>query len=206
MLIQDLRFAWRLARRQPLISLAAVLTIAFGVGANTAIVSVLESVLLNPAGLRHADRITIARVNVESVHLKNAQTSAVEFREIQAMTDAFAATAAMQGQYWTAEFGGEPVRILGPQVTADFFRVFGADPALGAFPAAGDRDGVVLSYNFWRTQFGGDRSVVGRALVLDGKIHRITGVAAANFHFPANAQVWTPLVLEAWRFRRGYNM
>jgi predicted permease len=205
--LKDLRFAWRLARRQPLLSAAAVLTIAFGVGANTAIVSVLETLLLNPLGLRQADRIVIARERLDRLHMRHVQTSAVEFREIQSMTGVFSATAAMEGCYWTAQPGGDPVRLLGQQVTPDFFQVFGVYPGVGRFFSPEDRESVVLSHALWQSQFGGEASAIGRTLLLDGKPYRIVGVAPASFRFPANAQVWTPLVLGPKRLQqRGYNM
>jgi predicted permease len=205
--MKDLRFAWRIACRQPLLSAAAVLIIAFGVGANTAVVSILETVLLNPLGLRHADRVMIARVRVDSIRLRHVQASAVEFREIQSMTDAFLAVAAVEGRYWTAEMNGEPVRLRSQAVTYDFFRVFGVYPAAGRFFSSEDRECVVLSHGLWKSQFGGDASVIGRTLLLDDKQHLIVGVAPADFRFPATAQIWTPLMLEPQRLqRRGYQM
>jgi predicted permease len=205
--LKDLRFAWRLSRRQPLLSAAAVLTIAFGVGANTAIVSVLESVLLNPLGLRHADRVVVARVRIDKIHMRHVQTSGVEFREIQSMTDAFSAVGAEEGRYWTARVGGEPTRLLGQGVTPDFFRVFGVHPELGRFFTPEDRESVVLSYRFWKSQFGGDPSAIGRSLILDDTPYRIVGVAPADFRFPLSNQVWTSLYLNPERLhRRGYNM
>ena len=205
--LKDLRFAWRVVRRQPLLSAAAVLTIAFGVGANTAIVSVLESVLLNPAGLRQADRIMIARVRVDSIHMRHMQTSGVEFREIRSMTDAFSAVTALEGRYWTAQLGGEPARLRGQAVTPEFFQVFGVNPRLGRFFSTEDRESAVVSYGFWQTQLGGDASAVGSSLLLDGKPYRIVGVAPAGFRFPPTAQIWTPLILQPQRLQqRGYNM
>jgi predicted permease len=205
--LKDLRFAWRLARRQPLLSAAAVLTIAFGVGANTAIVSVLETVLLNPLALRHADRVVVARVRIDKIHMRHVQTSGVEFREIQSMTDAFSAVGAEEGRYWTSQVSGEPTRLLGQGVTPDFFRVFGVYPALGRFFTPEDRQSVVLSYRLWKSQFGGDPSAIGRTLVLDGTPYRIVGVAPADFRFPLANQVWTSLYLDPERLhRRGYNM
>jgi predicted permease len=204
---KDLRFAWRMACRQPLLSTAAVLTIAFGVGANTAVFSVIETVLLNPLGLREPDRIAVARVRIDQLKFRHIQTSGVEYREIQAMTDAFEAAAAMEGRYWTALSGGGPVRLRGQAVTQDFFRLFGVHPAAGRFFSPEDRESVVLSHGLWQSEFGGDASVLGRTLMLDDKPHRIAGVAPAGFRFPANAQAWTPLTLEPSRLeRRGYNM
>ncbi|MBI4873906.1 MAG: ABC transporter permease [Acidobacteria bacterium] len=206
-IVKDLCFAWRLALRQPLVTVAAVLTLAFGVGANTAIMSVLETVLLNPLGLRQADQVVTARVRMDKIRMRHAETSGVEFREIGSMTDAFSAVAAFEGRYWTAQVGGEAARLRGPAVTLDFFRVFNEQPALGRFFAPEDRESVVLSHRFWRSAFGGDPSAVGRVMMLDGKPYRIVGVAPAAFRFPAAAQLWTPLILAPDRLqRRGYNM
>lgn len=205
--LKDLRFAWRIACRQPLLSVAVVLIIAFGVGANAAIVGVLETVLLNPLGLRQADRVMVARVRVDSIGFRHMQTSGVEFREIRSMTDAFSAVAALEGHYWTAQMSGEPVRLRGQAVTLDFFDVFGVYPRAGRFFSSEDRECVVLSHGFWQSQFGGEDSVIGRTLLLDDKPYRIVGVAPSGFRFPATAQIWTPLILEPQRLqRRGYNM
>src|SRR5262245_43174342 len=86
-ILKDLRFAWRLMIRQPAMTAAAALTVAFGVGANTAIVSVLETALLNPLGLRHADKVMVARVRLDAIQMRHAPVSGVELREVQSMTD-----------------------------------------------------------------------------------------------------------------------
>ncbi len=205
--LQDLRFALRLIRRQPGLTAAAVLTLALAVGANTAVVSVLQTALLNPLGLRQAGRVMAARVRLDKLQMRDVQTSGVEFRELQEMTEAFSAVAAIEGRWWTSQVQGEAARLRGQAVTTDFFRLFGEQPMLGRFFTAEDREAVVLSQGLWRSQFGGDPSVLGRALILDDKPHRVVGVAHAGFRFPANAQAWTPLVLGPDRLqRRGYNM
>ena len=189
-ILKDLRFAVRLMVRQPVLTAAAALTVAFGVGANTAIVSVLETVLLNPLGLRHADQVMVARVRLDNIRMRHAPTSGVEFREIQSMTDAFSAVAATEGRAWTSQASGQPMRLAGQAVTPDFFRVFGEQPALGRFFTPEDQEfqSVVLSQALWQSQFGSDASVIGRVLMLDDKPHRIIGVAPAAFRFPAEAQ------------------
>ncbi|MDP2998162.1 MAG: ABC transporter permease [Bryobacterales bacterium] len=205
--LKDLRFAWRLTLRQPLVTIAAVLTVAFGVGANTAIVSVLETVLLNPLGMRQAGKVVTARVRMDKIQMRHAETSGVEFREIAAMTDTFSAVAAIEGRYWISQVGGEATRLIGRAVTPDFFRVFGEYPAIGRFFAPEDRESVVLSHGLWTSAFGGDPSALGRVMILDDKPYRIVGVAPAAFRFPATAQLWTPLILTPDRLqRRGYNM
>jgi len=205
--MQDLRFACRLIRRHPLLTAAAALTVAFGVGANTAIVSVLNTVLLNPLGLRDSTRVMAARVSVDKLNLHHVETSAVEFREIQEMTDTFGPVAAMEGRWWTALIGGEATRLTGRAVTLEFFDVFHERPVVGRFFTTDDRESVVLSNSFWRSAFGADPNVLGRVVVLDDQPYRIVGVADASFRLPPNAQAWTALAIASSRFgRRGNNM
>src|SRR5437016_448939 len=109
--IQDVRFATRLMARQPVLTAAAALTVAFGVGANTAIVSVLETALLNPLGLRHADKVMAASVRLDTLRMRHSSVSGVELRELQSMTDAFSAVAATESRAWTSEAAGEPLRL-----------------------------------------------------------------------------------------------
>ncbi len=206
-ILRDFRFAARLLRRRPVLTAAAVLTLALGVGANTAVVSVLQTVLLNPYGLRDAGRVQVATVRFESLNMRDANTSGVEFRELQSMPDVFSAVATMEGGSWTSEVAGEPVRLLGRAVTPDFFRVFGAQPLAGRFLTPEDRESVVLSHGLWRFGFGADLSAIGGVVMLDGKPHRIVGVAPERFRVPADAQIWTPLVLSPARLsERGNNM
>ena len=136
-ILKDLRFAGRLMLRQPLLTCAAVLTVAFGVGANTAVLSVLETVLLTPLGMRHTDDVMVARVHIDKLQMRHSTDSGVEFREIQSMTDTFSAAAAMENHAWNYRHGGQATRMLGQAVTPDFFRVFGEDPALGRFLSGG---------------------------------------------------------------------
>src|SRR5215831_17035887 len=171
--MHDLRFAWRLILRQPLLTAAAAFTVAVGVGANTAIVSVVKTVLFNPLGLQHSSQVLVARVGIDELNMHHAPDSGVEFREIQAMTDAFQSVTATEGRSWTSELGGEATRLLGSAVTPEFFSVFEERPALGRFFTPDDRESVVLSDGFWRTAFGADRNVLGQVLRLDNKPYRI---------------------------------
>ncbi len=206
-ILKDVRFAGRLLAKQPLLAAIAVLTVAFGVGANTAIVSVLETVLFNPLGLRDAGKVMVARIRLEKIQMRHASTSGVEFREFQTMTDAFSSVAAVEGRAWTSQSGSEAERLVGRAVTPEFFRVFGEQPFLGRFFNGADRESVVLSYALWRSHFGADPSVTGRVLMLDDKPYRIAGVAPAAFRFPPAAQAWVPLLLNADRLaNRGKNM
>lgn len=205
--LRDVRFACRLIAKQPGITAAAVLTVALGAGANMAVVSVLQAILLNPMGVSEADRIGVATVRLEKLNLPRAETSAVEWQELSRMTDIFTHVAAMEGRYWTSDLGGEPVRVIGRVVTPDFFEVFAIKPALGRFLNAEDRESVVISWETWSSAFGGDAGVLGRTMMLNGIPHRIVGVTPKHFRYPVQARVWTPLHFAPERLtRRGYNM
>ncbi|HYP05926.1 MAG TPA: ADOP family duplicated permease [Bryobacteraceae bacterium] len=206
-LFRDVRFAARLMAKRPAIVAAAVFSVALGVGANTAVVSVLQALLLNPMGVSDADRLAVATVRLDKLNLPKAETSGVEWRELRDMRDVFTHVAAMEGRYWTSDLGGESVRVIGRVVTPSFFDVFAVQPALGRFFDDNDREAVVLSWPTWTSQFGGDRTVLGRMMMLDGVPHRIIGVAPEHFRYPVRARVWTPLQMAASRLqKRGYNM
>lgn len=203
---KDIVFALRVMWRQPLVTAAAVLTVAFGVGANTAVLSVIETVMLNPLGMAHTQDVAVARVHIDKLRLKNAADSAVEFKELHEMRDAFSAVAAAEGRAWTYQMGGQVTRLLGRAVTPEFFEVFAVSPALGRFLNDDDRNSVVLSHEMWQSQFGGDPGAVGRTVTLDGAPYQIVGVAPKDFRFPADASAWSPLILPPERMRRGWMM
>jgi putative ABC transport system permease protein len=205
---KDLKFAARLMLRYPLLTGAAVLTVAFGVGANATILSVLETVLLNPLAMPHTDSVTVARVTLEKLNgMRHAAASGVEFRELQSMTDVFTAVAAIEDRSWTYEQDGNANRLLGEAVTPEFFEVFAARPALGRFFTAADTESAVLSNSMWQSQFAADPNILGRVVTLDDKPYRIVGVAPRGFRFPAEAMAWTPLILTPDRLqRRGWMM
>jgi len=201
---KDVRFALRLMLRHPLLTAAVVLTVAFGVGANTAILSILETVLLNPLGMRHTERVMAARVHIDSLHMKDASNSAADFHDVQSMTDVFSVAAAAEGRVWTYNSGGEAVRMLGRAVTPEFFAVFDAAPAAGRFFSATDWNTIVLSYTTWQAQFGGDPAVAGRSVTLDGKPYRIVGVAPRDFRYPADASAYSLLTIDPARVAQGH--
>jgi predicted permease len=170
---------------------------------------VLQTVLLNPLGLRHADRVVAVRTQFVKLQLFHGETSGVEFREVQSLTDAFSAASAMEGRAWTWRANDEASRLVGQAVTPDFFRVFGEYPASGRFFTPEDKEFyVVLSDELWHTRFGADPSAVGRTMTLDNSPFLIIGIAPPGFRFPTNAQLWTPLTLEPGRLldsERGRN-
>jgi predicted permease len=203
--LRDLRFTSRIIRRQPWTTIAIVASIGIGVGANTAITSLLDTFLINPLGIKNSGEIVAPTVHLRKLQMIDAQSSAAEFRDLRAMTDIFSSVTAMESRAWTLGSRG-PSRLVGMAVTPEFFKVFDQSPALGQFLDGSDTDEIVLSHGLWQTLFAGSESALGRKLLLSGRAYRIVGVVRADFHFPTNVQAWVPLQLTPDRFKRGTNM
>jgi putative ABC transport system permease protein len=191
----DVRYAARTLRRTPLFTLVAVLTLALGIGANTAIFSVVDGVLLRP--LPYGDPPSL-------VSVWDGGHSLAEFVGVRDRNRTLTSVAAYRdGTGLSLSGTSEPVRLVGAQVTADLFRVLGVRPALGrGFASGEDLPGsggvVVLSDALWRARFGADHSIVGRSIDLDGAPHTVIGVMPPGFWFPRRAtELWVPLSLDA---------
>jgi putative ABC transport system permease protein len=211
-LTQDVRYGLRQIQHNRAFTIAAVLTLALGIGANTAIFSVVNAVVLRPLPYPQPDQLVVTS-------LINPQSPSAGFA--YGMADYIAAHDRQRsftnfaGASWADSFtytgGAEPLRVRGARVTAEFFSVLDVSPALGRVFAPGDdRPGhireVVLSYPFWRQHFGADPQIVGRALALDGESYIVIGVMPAEFHFGAfgasdNLDLW-PLLQLATRNAR----
>jgi putative ABC transport system permease protein len=197
---RDLRYAARGLSRAPGFAALALLTLAFAIGANVAIFSVVDSLLLRPLPLPQGERVvTLLR------HFPDSDSDAVSepkyfyWREHGA---AFTAVAAFEslGSGFNLAAEGKPERIVGAHVSASFFDVFGERPSLGrSFLAEEDRPGaahaVVLSDALWRRRFGADPAILGRSLRLNGEPYVVVGVMPAELRFPARAELWTPFCL-----------
>jgi predicted permease len=200
---QDLFYAVRSLRSAPGFALVALLTLALGIGANTAIFSVVRGVLLSPMPFPDGDRVLrVWHVNQAENDLK-AQVSEPDFLEWKAETKRFASLAA----YWHSAGAsganltgnGTPERIQGAYITPGFFETLGANAAIGQTiraeqAVAGNDRYVVLSDGLWRRRFGADRGIVGRALTIDGEPYTVLGVMPPAFTFPAERlDYWMPL-------------
>ena len=198
---QDLRHAVRTLRRNPGFVAVAMLTLAIGIGANTAIFSVVNAVLLRPLPYPEADRIV--RVREERSLMRGRQMASFmtsdtleAWREDPRTVDQLAG---YSQRAYTMTGQGEPIRLRGSAVSAGMFPLLRVAPELGrAFRLEEERPGanhvVVLSDGFWRRQFESDPDIVGQILTLDDAPHTIVGVLPANFYFPdRETDVWTPL-------------
>jgi predicted permease len=203
-LVRDLRFAVRALRRSPGFTAVAVLTLALGIGATSAIFSVVSGVLLRPLPYGQPDRIVVA------MHRGRFPVAPANYFDWRAQSRAYEATAAAQA--WgpqreaTLTGRGRPEALRALRVTADLLAVLGVRPLLGrGFAPGDDQPGaapvVVLSHRLWLRRFAGDRGVVGQTLVLDGTAHTVVGVMPPGFVFPLfwlkNAELWAPLDLAA---------
>ncbi len=187
-LIQDLQYGVRMLRRNPGFTFVAVLTLALGIGANTAIFSVVNAVLLRSLPYRDPDRLVM--VSFAERHFLEWRDQAKAFEQIAAY------------QIHTADLtgSGEPERLFAGYVSADLFATLGIAPALGrAFTPAEDTvcgaPVVILSDGLWRRRFGGDPQVVGQALTLGGQSRTVVGIMPYGFRFPGESDLWLPLEL-----------
>jgi putative ABC transport system permease protein len=201
-LLQDLRYGVRMLRKTPGFTLSAVLTLALGIGANTAIFSVVETVLLRPLPFKDPARLVDIWQNNPRHGAWQEQTSYPEFLDWRKQTSAFQSMAVYrETQSATLSGIGDPVRLHGAVVSPDFFEVLGANPLQGrAFSPEQDVPGkaavVTISYDLWRMRFQSDPTVVGRRVTIAEKSYTIVGIMPRGFQFPILAEpidVWIPL-------------
>jgi hypothetical protein len=195
MLIRQIRYALRSLLRRKSFTAIVVLTLALGIGACTAIFSVVDGVLLRPLPYPEAERI----VQLREVNSKGGQMSFAEanFLDVRARTRTLEAVAQYNGGTTTVTGGIEPARAMVFRVSADFFRVLGTQPFLGrTFAAEESKPGgasvVVISYGFWQRMLGGKADLTGTTLRISDKSFSVVGVMPPAFDFPQNAEVWTP--------------
>jgi putative ABC transport system permease protein len=196
-LLKDLAFALRSLLRNPGFAAAAVLTLALGIGANTAIFSVVHGVLLRPLPYPDPQQIFVLWNNNTREGIERDVTSFPNFLDWRERNDVFAAMAGYANPSVTLTDRGEPEQVRASQVTADFFDVVGVRPAIGrAFAESemepGNTDVVLLGHAIWQGRFGGD-DVIGRTISVNGVPLTVVGVMPAGFDYPAEAQLWLPL-------------
>jgi putative ABC transport system permease protein len=201
---QDLPYAWRRLRREPAYALFVVLTLALGIGANVAVFSVVNGVLLKPLPYAESNRLVAVwgRFLPESgFDFPQFPLSIPEFVDYRNENRTFASLGAWETN--TVTIGGrgeEPERVGGAAITPSLFAVLRATPELGRLFGEADRlDGpagaVILSHALWQRRFGGRKDIVGQSLVMNGTARTIVGVMPKSFAFPPDARIWAPLVI-----------
>lgn len=189
---QDIRYSLRLTAKNPGFTAIAVITLALGIGANTAIFSVVNSVLLNPLPYENADRLVM--VWSSSRHRAEPSTvSPANFLDWREQNTVFEELAALRGWTFTLTGDGAPEQISGVITTSSLFPLLGIKPLVGRGIEPQDERGdrvAVLSYGLWQTRFGADAEIVGKKLILNSEPFTIVGVMPKEFAYPEDVQIW----------------
>ena len=203
MLWQDIRYGLRMLAKSPGFTAVVVLTLAMGIGANTAIFSVVSAVLLQPLPFPQPDRlVALQRTDLRTGEQSRSQ-SYPDFADLRAQSKSLEAAAAYDEGSATMTGMGDPIHLSTGIFSADMFNVLRVPPILGReFTAAEDKPGThvaMLSHRLWKTRFGGDPKVTDKRIVLDGTPYAVAGVMPADFQFPLDSQpmdLWTTIAVE----------
>ena len=204
-LISDVRYAARTLRARPTFTAIAALTLALGIGASSAMFSLVDGILLRPLPFPHADRLVDFRQAYPEKGLDRWSLSQANVTAYRDRVKDFDSFAAYQRSGATLQGDGRAERLVVEVVTVDYFKVLGVGPAIGrAFSAdegtKGNDNVGILSYAFWQSRFGGDRAIVGKSLDLNGQPTRVIGIMAPDFTFPRpDVQMYLPLALDPSR-------
>ena len=200
-MMQDLRYALRRLRQSPGFTLIAILALGLGIGANTAIFSLLDAVVLRPLPYPHPERLVQIWSSSPEQGLTEAEVSVPKFRELRD-SGAFASVTAYHDEDVNLSERGDPEYLRGKRISREFFDVWGVEPLLGRrFSPTEDQKGggdvVMLGEGIWRRRFAGDPGIVGRAVRLEGKPYTVVGILPATLRFPfRDIQVWLPRAQE----------
>jgi predicted permease len=199
-LLQDVRFASRQMAKRPGFTLVIVLTMALGIGANAAIFSVLDAVLLRPLPYPEPQRLIKVWSRFTGIGMPNDQNwvSAPEFRDYQQLNNSFSDLAAIQLGAFNLGVKGSPMRVVGAAVSPSLFGILGAQPMLGRTflpeeAQPGREKEVVLSYGLWRRVFAANPGTIGNTIDIDGVPMTVVGVMPAGFAYPSETEIWGPL-------------
>src|SRR5438093_6570421 len=196
--MNDLKFAFRQLLKNPGFTAVAVLTLALGIGANTAIFSVVNAVLLRP--LPYPEPGQLAQLDTAQSGKASTLIGSATFVEAKAQSQSLARIAAYSGGDMTLTGAGPAERIVSGAVTADFFPLLGVQPAVGRnFTREEDTPNgpraAILGHRLWQSRFGGDPDVLGRTITLNQQSYTVVGILPARFQYPERFQLWTPLAL-----------
>jgi putative ABC transport system permease protein len=204
--LQDMRYSLRMMLKKRGVTAIALITLALGIGANSAIFTVVNSVLLRPLAYRDSDRLVMIWGNFSKLNIERLPAKAAEYEDYRAQNQIFDQVAAFDNQNFNLTLADQAERIVGARVTPVLFSMLGAQVEWGRRIATDEAEAghnlvVVLSYGFWQRHFGGETTVVGQRLKLNDQDYTIIGVMPADFQFPPTslpfaqpAEVWIPLV------------
>ena len=204
-MLTDIRYAMRMLAKSPAFTFVSILTLALGIGANTAIFSLVHSILLRPLPYRESDQLVRMVQASPKLGLASWGVSQAGFAAYREHNRSFESMAILNSGEINLIGDGEPERLKVSNVTADFFKVLGINPTFGrTFQEGEDSPGrnsiCVIGYGLWQRRFGGDPNVVGRTIILNHAPVQIVGVMPAAFKFPrADIDLWMPLAFDAKR-------
>src|SRR6266576_1251734 len=196
MLTQDLRYGARMLLKTPMITFIVILALALGIGANTAIFSVLNAVVLRPLPFDHPDQLLF--LNERSPVLDEMSISYPNFTDWRNQNHVFEKIGVYNRNSYNLTGYGEAERIPTAQVSADLFSALRVNASLGrVFTNEEDKPGgtpvVVLSYALWQRRFGGQNNIVNQSLTLNGKNYTVIGVMPPDYAFPSRVEMWVPV-------------
>ena len=201
---QDFRYALRQLRKNPRFTAIAALTLALGIGASTAIFNVVNTVILHPLPYRHPERLVLVTENLPAMSFDEVGVSASEYLDYRDRNHSFSQVAAYESAGFNLTGEGRPLRVNAAAISASVFPLLGVSPELGhVFTDEDDRYGsphvVLLSHSLWQSEYGGDRSIVGKLVKLDEHSYMVIGVMPPSFRFPFDgaplsemADLWVP--------------
>jgi predicted permease len=202
---QDIRYGWRMLARNPGFTAIAVVTLAIGIGASTAIFSVVDTVLLRPLPYKQPDRLVVVSETLPGMSTEEIGVAAGEYQDYRDRNRSFSQVAAYESDGFNLTGVGQPLRINAAAVSASAFPLLGVSPVLGrTFTQDEDRYGssdvVVLSHALWQHQYSADPNILGKTVKLDEKPFTVIGVMPASFRFPFDgaplsemADLWVPI-------------
>src|SRR5678815_537360 len=205
-LLQDIRFGLRMLLKSPSVSIVATIALALGIGANTAIFSVVNAVLLRPLPFPNPDSLVAVFETAPALGRSRGSHSYPNFLDFRAQNTVFEHASSYHGSDFIMTGRGEPARLQGAVVTADLFPLLGVQPILGrTFLPDEDKPTetgrvVVLSHALFQQRFGGDPSIINQRITLDGVSFTVVGVMPASFEFPIQndpVELWTTMAGDA---------
>jgi predicted permease len=215
-ILQDIRYALRQLRKSPGFTVTAILMLAVGIGATTAIFSIVEGVLLRPLPFPDPDRLVVLGDVLEGSHCSSCAQSSVtppDIRNYMRDTQSFSHLGGYRGRLFELSGTGDPVAVNGTRMSGEVFAALGVSPLLGrTFTQQEDNESqqvVVLSYGMWRNRFHGNANVLGSKIILYRKPYTVIGVMPRDFEFPLNpghvnqSEFWLPLSLQPAEFTAG---
>ena len=196
-LLQDLAYGLRMLYKRPGFTFLVILILMLGIGANTAIFSVMNGVLFRPLPYANPDRLVMIWQENKQQDKHEEPTSPANFLDWQQRNTVFEHMSAFREWSFNVLNNGSPLRVDGAVVSRDFFDTLGSRPALGNTfqPDDGQNGGgrsLVVSYNFWQKQYGGSANIIGAKLILNEELYMVIGVMPADFDFPQDAALWVP--------------